>query len=75
MLAKEGQGLSSAEQALSGASGLRENLDSAKNLMRPKTMGKPADPKDTETHKLSMFVKPGRHHFYFVKKGKYFMLS
>ena len=43
--------------------------------MRPKTMGKPADPKDTETHKLSMFVKPGRHHFYFVKKGKYFMLS
>ena len=38
-------------------------------------MGKPADPKDTETHKLSMFVKPGRHHFYFVKKGKYFMLS
>ena len=53
-----------------------ENIDSAKNLLnRSKFPVKSADPKEVEIHKLSLFMKPGRHHFYFVKKGKYFMLS
>ena len=34
-----------------------------------------SDRADSKIHKLSLFMKPGRHHFFFVRKGKTFMLS
>ena len=34
-----------------------------------------SDPRDSKIHKLSLFMKPGRHHFFFVRKGRTFMLS
>ena len=33
------------------------------------------DPKDQVVHRRSFIIRPGRHHFFFVKKGKKFMLS
>ena len=65
----------------SSADNDNKNIDDKKNTRV--TVGKlsktsvkvESDPKDTKQHKLSLFMRPGRHHFFFVKKGKTFMLS
>ena len=33
------------------------------------------DLEDTAKQEVSMFCRPGRHHFFFVRDGKHFMLS